>query len=601
VGAFMVESHLLLAEQNQRINALPHYNPTERAWDVLVHGRIISSEETPQDLLERIISAIFSVETDLGVPPEETKKLIQEFAECMTEGYVMLGTPILTNAGRYNTSLSSCAIVPVNLQSLDTTVEERLCDYYRQNMGSGFDFTPYKNPTALLYWLNDLSQRESATGRYDRYIGNMGLLHISHPAIQEFISAKRERDLPHFNISIDVSDTFMKSAREGKPFVLANDTQVQTSDILQQIAENAWYNGEPGLVFLERMNKDNPLASLPMMKYVSTPPCGEMGLVAGETCHFGYLNVRRFVHIYGETVTFDYDKLKQVTSLLTRVLDNAIEYSIPRYPTQESRDIARKKRKIGIGICGLADTFLAYNLTYDSLQARELARNILSFINFVSKCSSVALAEQRGSCTAMEYDYGNEYLHGTYLERKYARNATDTVTAKEWQQLALTIRETKLLRNISTTALPPTGRSSLLLDTTASIEPLLSIVDSKGNISSSIKAFLVTALRGDTTLIDEVSHLGAHTGSFQHIESLPLWAQNCLKTAKEIKPIAHLEMVATVAGIDGVVDESASKTVNIANEATIKDVRELFLAAYELGLKNISVYRDKTKIGQPVA
>ena len=590
-----------MIESNEVANApvdvveLPPYIPSEEAWEVLVDGAILSPNETPQDLLRRVIDTLFSVEPCFHTPAETIKRLKHEFATYIVDGYCMPGTPILTNAGRYEAALSSCAVIPVDLRSSgDTNTEKLICSYYRQNMGSGFNLTIFPQPVPLLRWLDDLSSKATATGNYDRYIGNMGLLHISHPTIQEFIQCKRQNSMKHFNLSIDTSEEFMEKARKEEEFFLADGTQVNAGVLLRQIAENAWYNGDPGLIFLDRMNRDNPVT--PLSEYVSTPPCAEMGLAAGETCHFGCLNLRRFVRGYGTTATIDYEMLQRVTRLLTRVLDNAIEYSIPLYPTKVSADTARMKRRIGIGVCGLADMLLAFNLPYDAPEARNLAREVIACINYTSKWASVELAERRGSCTAMDNPSLNQYLSGHFLEEKYAQFPTQTVSNEEWVALAEAIRK-RGLRNISTTALPPTGRASLLLDTTSSIEPFLSLFDGKGHIRQTIKDYLKT--QTDETLIEDICLEATYDGSFQHIQSLPEPVRHRLKVAKDITPEAQIRMVAEVAGLHGVVDESASKTVNLPHEATVDDVHHICLLAYDLGVKNISVYRDKTMVGQP--
>lgn len=576
----------------------PNYAPSKRAWEVLTHGKIVAKGETPQQLLERVITTIFSVEDEFGTQPEETEKVAEELAEYMVSGHVILGTPTLTNAGRHKAALSSCAIIPVDLRELNAATEERIRSYYKQNMGTGFTFTSYDDPLALLSWLNELAARETATGKYERYIGNMGILHISHPRVKAFIEAKHDKDMKHFNISIDVSEDFMRRAENAMPFYLADGTRVDTAALLEQMAENAWYNGDPGLIFLERMNRDNALAEI--SEYVSTPPCAEMGLAEGETSQFGYLNLHNFVRRSSTTVTVDYDKLECVTSLLTRALDNAIEYSMHSYPTSVSKDIARLKRKMGIGVCGLADMLIAFKLPYDSQEARNVARDVLSFVNYTSKRTSVALADQRGSCLAMSFPTANKYMDGRFLEKKYAQYPTRTVSSQEWERLANTIRTTGKLRNISTTALAPTGRASILLDITASIEPLFSIFTSDGSLQSSIHDLLSEVLGGNEQALQDVSQQAALSGSFQDLEGVPPAIYACLKTAKEIAPIAHLQMVADVAGLQGVFDESASKTVNLPHSATVDDVKEIFFSSFHLGLKNISVYRDKTKVGQPM-
>lgn len=579
--------------------SLPTYAPARNVMEVLVHGAILSEDEKPQDLLERTISTLFSVEEKFGTQAACTQKMARAFAEYMVEGYVMPGTPALTNAGRHNMALSSCAIIPVDLQTLNKEAAEHICSYYQQNMGSGFQFTNYKNPVAILTWLNDLSARETATGTYERYIGNMGLLHIAHPRIQEFIEAKRFRNMRHFNISVDVTEDFMHRAAHDLSFTLSDGTEVDAAELLQQMAENAWCNGDPGLIFLERMNRDNALEC--MSRYVSTPPCAEMGMAEGETSQFGYLNLHRFLRKTGKTIEIDYDKLKAVTELLTRVLDNAIEYSLPRYPAPINAKIARMKRKMGIGVCGLADMLIALKLPYDTQEARDVARDVLSFINYTSKCASVALAHERGSCQAMNFPLVNKYINGRFLEDKYMPYPTRTVSAQQWEELATTIRVTRKLRNIATTALPPTGRSSILLDASSSIEPLFSIFTSTGNLHTSVSTLLQQEWQGSEQMLQTVQQAGVRNGSFQAIESLPTSLRNCLKTAKEIAPLDHLRMVADLAGIYGVIDESASKTVNLPHTASVADIQHIFLSVWQLGLKNISIYRDKTFAEQPMS
>lgn len=580
------------------VDNLPLYVPSERAWKVLVDAEILSQTETPQDLLKRVTDTLFSVEPGFDTALGNIEQLKYEFATYVVDGYCMPGTPILTNAGRYQAALSSCAIVPINLNTTESGIaKEQICSYYRQNMGSGFNLTGSPHPVSLLHWLDDLSVKETASGNYERYIGNMGLLHISHPAIQQFIRCKRQNKMSHFNISVDISEEFMEKAKKGEQFFLADGTPVNAYDLLRQIAENAWYNGDPGLIFLDRMNRDNPVARI--SEYVSTPPCAEMGLAEGETCHFGYLNLNRFVCRYGASATIDYDKLKRVTCMLTRVLDNAVEYSIPRYPTKISADLASRKRRIGIGVCGFADMLLAFDLPYDSQEARNLARDIISFINYTSKWASVGLAEERGSCTAMGDASLNGYLDGCFIEEKYARYPTRIISAQEWMELACAIRE-RGLRNITTTALPPTGRASLLLDTTSSIEPFLNLSEGKRHVRQTIRDFLAAKLQANESYIEDICWEAACAGSFQHIGDLPNSVRNRLKIAKEIAPEAQVRMVAEVAGLHGIVDESAAKTVNLPYEATIDDVENIFFLACELGVKNISVYRDKTVVDQPV-
>lgn len=415
------------------------YNPSHYVWSVMQQQRIVGRSETPQGFLQRVVNTLFSVESQFGIEPSSVDGLREDFAHLMVEGYVMPGTPTLTNAGR-NTeaALSSCVVIPVDLRDKNEAAA-RIKSYYRQNMGSGFDFTEYDDPVGLLKWVNDLSVQETATGAYDRYIGNMGSLHVSHPRIDEFIDAKAGKDvIRHFNISVDVPEAFMLAVHSGQPFVRADGVIIDANALLAKMAQNAWRTGDPGVLFLDRMNRDNPVEAFG--RYISTPPCGEMGLALGETCQFGYINLARF----GTAEQFDYNTLGSVVDLTTRVLDNAIEYGMGNYPTEVSNRMAALKRKIGIGVCGLADLLIGSNLSYGSDKSLAFARDVLSFINFRSKVASVDLAKQRGACLAMVDTADNRYYHG-FLEDKYAASSTTTVSKKDWEDLSRTIARTGML------------------------------------------------------------------------------------------------------------------------------------------------------------
>lgn len=325
---------------------------SQRAISVMRSGRILGKKESPEELFERVVSTISQIETVWGISPKEIDKFSERFANLWKQRVFTLGTPTLTNAGRIDhkqSALSSCVVIPVDLNNKNSA-QDTILSYYRQNMGSGFDFTPYENPIELLVWLNSLSAKATATGQYDRYIGNMGNLHVSHPKVHDFIRAKQQHRIPHFNISIDVNDEYMKSVLDETEYILQDGTSIDAKKLFWSIAECAWINGDPGIISLERMNRDNPVSDL--APYTSTPPCSEMGLSPGETCQFGYINVASIIK---ENGLVDWELLRHATETLTRALDNAIEVSLTKFPDSESTKLAKLKRKIGIGICGVAE------------------------------------------------------------------------------------------------------------------------------------------------------------------------------------------------------------------------------------------------------
>lgn len=556
---------------------------------MMVQQRIVNRHESPQEMLDRVIKALFSAELKFGTDVQEISEMSWQFAEYMVEGYVMPGTPTITNAGRnIDRTLSSCVVIPVDLNDKPSAASV-IKSYYKQNMGSGFDFTQYEDPVELLTWINNLSAQETLIGDYDRYIGNMGNLHISHPKIEAFVDAKKEDGvIQHFNISVDLSDEFMNAVQNDSKFTLSDGQIIEAKVLFRKIAENAWLTGDPGILFLERMNRDNPLSEI--SSYCSTPPCGEMGLSEGETCQFAYINLARFTR----DGKIDYEKLEEVTTLTARILDNAIEASLEHYPTIASRDINSQKRKIGIGVCGLAEMLIVCHTPYGSAEGRELARDVLSYINYVSKVESVKLAEERGPCLAMLDKGNNAYYTERFLERKYGFS-TRTVTSDQWRQLSDYIFRTGSLRNILTTALPPSGRTSIILGTTSSIEPLFTIFNEHGDIRSAVKDFINEEIPSPIPVLKQAQQVG----TFQHIQDLSHEVRHSLKTAKELSYVDHVSMVAAVAGIHGVVDEAASKTVNLPSNASVDDIESIFILAYNLGLKNIAVYRDQSKAYQP--
>lgn len=564
------------------------YIPSPSAHQVLIKGKIISSKETPQQMFDRVVRALFAVEEKMGIALNETRKAKTQFAQFMAEKTFTPGTPTLTNAGRSgyeNSALCSCALIPVDLRKPQASAE-MIKAYYKQNMGSGFDLTPYANPLKLLIWLNNLAASETATGSYDRYIGNMANLHISHPKIKDFIEVKTTKHLMYFNLSVIVNDMFMDAAKKNENFTMIDGSKISARNLLRLLAESAWTCGDPSILNLERMNKNNPVSHI--APYISAPPCAEMGLSDGETCQFAYINISKFATPNG----IDYEKLEAVTRIVTRALDNAVEIGLDNFPHPKSAKVARLKRKIGIAASGLADTLLYYNLPYDSDKARKLAKNVLSFINYTSKVASVELAEARGSCEAMKKKENKYYQ--TYLEDRYG-SGTDTITKKQWHQLANRIRTSRKLRNICTTTLPPAARVSILMDASAGIEPFFGIPASIDQLRPSIITFVKKHAKKKTY---KILNQAVAEGSFQNVD-LPSQHRECLKTAKEISALGHLKMVAALAGTSGVVDESASKTVNLPKSSTPADILNIFLLAHDLGLKNISVYRDGTYEEQP--
>ena len=576
------------------------YAPPQEIQHILEgHGtnsRILTEQETPQAMLDRVTDVLIGVENKFGTPPDKIEELKATFQHHFIERNFTPGAPTLTNAGRegYDQSaLSSCVVIPVDLRK--ESAKETILAYYKQNMGSGFNFTKYEDPVAMLNWLNDLSVRETASHQYDRRIANMGTLHVAHPKIREFIQAKlSKKRLVHFNISVEVNDQFMEAVSARNQFEMADGSSVDAYELLKEISEATWQCGDPGIINLDRMNAQNPVASI--SPYDCSPPCGEMGLAPGETCQFGYINLVRYVNSDGSIKT---EELSELVKFSVRILDNAIEFGIENQPSLEGQQMARLKRKMGISVAGLADVLMKAGIPYNSDEGRSKARDILALINYQAKLASVELARERGSCDAMKYTLNNLYFSG-YIEKRYAHQQTNTVTAQQWRDLDKLINSTGLLRNIHHTALPPGGRASMILGVNYSIEPIFSPSNLNVDTVNQVLDLVASSLLDfdSNPDIQELLNRAIELGTFQ---DLPVSdkAKTLLQTAIEIAPRDHVLMAAALSGMEGVYDESVSKTVNLSSTTTSDDILGIYLLAHQVGLKNISVYRDGSLTNQP--
>lgn len=539
------------------------FSPSEHAVKILKDGKILGENETPPQMIERVTQTLTQIEKRFGTSDDEIRTLANEFGALLDEKYCVMSTPVLTNAGRYlEKPLSACTVPSLDLaHDSINRIREVVSRMHQDGMGTGFSLNDLVDPVATLRELNHVAVESASSGREDRPVGNMATLSVYHQKIFEFINAKISADVMNevwkFNISVDCDNNFFYELEMGGKITLQGGDQVEAKEILDAISQAAYSCADPGLTFLERMEEDNPTPGVG--HYTSTAPCAEVGLTKGESCQFGYINLARFLTESGQ---IDIVKLKHATRTLTRILDNALEISIDNYSEESNKRVMSQKRKIGIGICGLADLFIQQGLLYDSEEARVLALNLVTLINFESKVASHELAKIRGSFGAMELPLENRHLSTpSLIEKKYGHLSTKYVPSTEWQRLAEEIRNTKLLRNASTIALPPTGRSALTIDASTGIEPIFSQED----------------------------YLTLHP----HLKNS---SHEFLQTAKNITPRAHILMAAF---IQRGVDESISKTINLPTETSVGEIKEMYVEAWKLGLKGVSVYREASKNSQP--
>jgi len=542
---------------------------------VLMRGSIISPEGDARSLVASLLRRLEAAELGLNEPPRSTAAVLSELEYLIGAGVCTLGSPLLTNVAFSHPTLSSCGAVSLPAGLFSSAHADAAASYYRLNMGSGYNLNEARDPVALLYQLNEHAMELTRTNRCERYIGNIAHLSVHHPRIRQFITAKlNRRDVVHFNISVDVSPSFMAAVEADQEYSLMNGASVSARLMWDALVHSAWMCGDPGLICLDRYNADNAVAE--QSPYVTTAPCAEVGLAAGETCVFGYINVAACLTESAGELHLDDELVERATRCLTRVLDDAVEESVSGSPNAITASVMRLTRKIGIGLCGYADALLLMGLDYGSDEGTAVLNRTLSLINHASKHSSMELAARRGSFGAFE---ASRYRTEPGFLTRTAQRATAPGMGA-WQGLEREVARWGL-RNAMTTALPPSGRSSILLGVNSSIEPYLTFAPSD---HSPLLLRLLTQ-RGMLVTRPGGSVLSARAPAEPHLPAR--WS--LFRKASEITPTEHLAVLLEAAAL---ADDGVSKTVNLNQDASEADVGEIYLRAWRGGLKAISVYRE---------
>lgn len=567
---------------------------------ILRKGHIIDDHETSADMTNRMLNELFDIELSaFNTSPKLVASLKKEFGLFLDKKDCVMSTPIMTNAGRYSDKpLSAVTVPPISLLDSRNKIKQIIDSYHQDAIGTGFNLDETDDPAETLRFINKVAVDGANSGKEDRPVGNMAVLSVHHPKILDFIASKigahTRGDVWKFNISVDASAEYMEAVKLNKEYKLWNGQSLNARKVLKKIVEAAHDSADPGLVFLHRMNKDNPTPSTG--NYVSTAPCADVGLAPGESCQFGYINLGNFVQNDGK---IDLKKLKKLVHLMTRALDNSLEISLQKYKHEKNISVMRAKRKIGIGICGVADMLVKLKVPYDTEKGRNIIRDITAYINYESKIASHKLAYKRGSFGAMNLK-GNKYLEKSgFIENKYGKIETSLISKMMWIELGKKLRKTKMLRNASTIALPPTGRSGLVIDASTGIEPHFSLIDYGGDIYPSLLEdlkILYNRKRITEEQFSKALETIKKTGQISQIDYLPSELKSIYKTALDIDSADHLLMIAA---IQPVIDEAVSKTVNMSANASTEDIMNTYIQSYELGLKGITIYREGIAKNQP--
>ncbi len=537
--------------------------------------------ETPAELFMRVAEAIAAADREFA-GGADTSKTRQAFYDMMMNQEFMPNSPTLMNAGRELGQLSACFVLPVedSMEEIFDAVKNAAL-IHKSGGGTGFSFSRLRpkgasvnstggvasGPVSFMKVFNASTEAVKQGGT--RRGANMGILRVDHPDILEFIQCKKNnRDITNFNISVGITETFMKAVHNGTEYALVDpSTKKETGrlaarEVFDLIVDMAWTNGEPGIIFLDRLNRDNVVKQLGEIE--STNPCGEQPLLPYESCNLGSLNLNRFLKEKNGLYEMDYGRFGKVISTAVHFLDNVI--TMNNYPLPKIRETTLKTRKVGLGLMGFADVLYKLEIPYNSEQAIAFAEEIMSFIQNAAKDASEELAKQRG--TFPEYEFS-------------------------------TLKGKRLQRNATVTTIAPTGTISIICGASSGIEPVFALsyirnVMDNNELAETHPYFEeVARKRGfySPGLMQKI----AKEGTIAHMEEIPEDVRRVFVTSHDITPEYHIRMQAA---FQKHTDNAVSKTVNFTNNATHDDVREVYELAFELDLKGVTIYRDGSRDAQ---
>ena len=569
--------------------------------------------EKPADMFRRVARAIAEGDLKFGASQSDVDKLTERFYRAITSRYFMPNSPTLMNAGRELGQLAACFVLPVedSLEGIFETVKNTAL-IHKSGGGTGFSFSKLRprnsvvrstmgvssGPVSFMEVFNAATEAVKQGGT--RRGANMGILRVDHPDILDFIECKSDNNkLNNFNISVAITDKFMDAYIAGTDYELINPQngevagKMSAKKVFDMIVDGAWRNGEPGIVFIDKMNADNPTPHVGQIE--STNPCGEVPLLSYEACNLGSINLGLMLKETSSGLEVDWDLLADTTRTAIRFLDNVI--AVNNYPLPQINEMVTNNRKIGLGVMGWADMLMKLGLSYNSEAGTRLAGQVMEFIDYISKCESIELSKERGRFNNF---VGSIYDGKDFLYNKYQGKSAGKISDSQWKELDEQIKQFGI-RNATTTCIAPTGTISMIASASGGVEPLFGLVFSRLimdgtemlEINPIFKDYMVSRGLYSEELMQQI----AKEGSVAHVAGVADEIKHIFATAHDVSPYWHVKMQAA---FQLHTDNAVSKTVNFEEHATRKDIEEAYVLAYENNLKGITVYRNNSRQFQPM-